>query len=509
MCAELTAEQMFRSTTATPSYAIAVENVCGMLKTHVEFANRQAANAQSSSSSSSTLSSVSSLPEVVKYDCTDASYEQFGTIFRVMTRHHVTEQEIANNQGLLDYYGPFAREQLLIDLAAVPGLTEEEEANEVNNMSVKQLKTFITSSGLQFNDCIEKSELQQRATEAQSALKKKSMPSSATKSSKSDANEQTESTEKFDEEVIICESHERAVVVANIAKTLGLPYIPFKMIFIEGDWIYSGGDASIGATPEHLPLTIVWLSFGDYDNIFTCSSTPGLVVSDPPSTLAGILDNINEPESYYDEPKSTEKGKAKLLATNPGDIIPAMDVTEMHIKALEVASTNTSSAMNRVFGYNDARNYDPLIFPESVIYLPGSTKEYEDNKSDDDNSLYHLNEEGKTCFSKEEAKRASEYVVSIGFDQRIKQSIQSMRFQLPQQSTTTETTAQFCNESIYGSLNVLKVEGVCKFDPNWNVEKREGVKRKMKEVNLTEWPTKKQRNDTESSVSSMVRDYDY
>ena len=86
MCAELTAEQMFRSTTATPSYAIAVENVCGMLKTHVEFANRQAANAQSSSSSSSTLSSVSSLPEVVKYDCTDASYEQFGTIFRVMTR---------------------------------------------------------------------------------------------------------------------------------------------------------------------------------------------------------------------------------------------------------------------------------------------------------------------------------------------------------------------------------------------------------------------------------------
>ena len=149
---------------------------------------------------------------------------------------------------MLDYYGPFAREQLLIDLAAVPGLTEEEEANEVNNMSVKQLKTFITSSGLQFNDCIEKSELQQRATEAQSALKKKSMPSSATKSSKSDANEQTESTEKFDEEVIICESHERAVVVANIAKTLGLPYIPFKMIFIEGDWIYSGGDASIGAT---------------------------------------------------------------------------------------------------------------------------------------------------------------------------------------------------------------------------------------------------------------------
>ena len=132
-----------------------------------------------------------------------------------------------------------------------------------------------------------------------------------------------------------------------------------------------------------------------------------------------------------------------------------------------------------------------------------------DNKSDDDNSLYHLKEEGKTCFSKEEAKRASEYVVSIGFDQRIKQSIQSMRFQLPQQSTTTETTAQFCNESIYGSLNVLKVEGVCKFDPNWNVEKREGVKRKMKEVNLTEWPTKKQRNDTESSVSSMVRDYDY
>ena len=78
------------------SYAIAVENVTGMLATHVEFCNRQATQASSSRES-----------QIVKYQCTNATYDQFGTVFRVMTRQHVTEDEIIENESLLDFFWSF------------------------------------------------------------------------------------------------------------------------------------------------------------------------------------------------------------------------------------------------------------------------------------------------------------------------------------------------------------------------------------------------------------------
>ena len=49
----------------------------------------------------------------------------------------------------------------------------------------------------------------------------------------------------------------------------------------------------------------------------------------------------------------------------------------------------------------------------------------------------------------------------------VKRSLQTKRFELPQQSAAV--SAHFCNESVYGNLNVLCVTGVVRLDPNADV----------------------------------------
>ena len=47
----------------------------------------------------------------------------------------------------------------------------------------------------------------------------------------------------------------------------GLPYVPFRMFFVEGQ-IDVGGDNGIGADPSIVQMMPVFCSLGDYDNIF-------------------------------------------------------------------------------------------------------------------------------------------------------------------------------------------------------------------------------------------------
>ena len=48
------------------------------------------------------------LQRVVTYDVTDGvSFEEFGTVFRIMTRMHVSAEEIISNKNAINLYGPF------------------------------------------------------------------------------------------------------------------------------------------------------------------------------------------------------------------------------------------------------------------------------------------------------------------------------------------------------------------------------------------------------------------
>ena len=104
--------------------------------------------------------------------------------------------------------------------------------------------------------------------------------------------------------------------------------------------------------------------------------------------------------------------------------------------------------------------YD-LVGNSKGIYPPGLSKKVgsEDERGA---SLFYRNEDGTITFTEKEAERASDYIASIGLDERVKASLQKKRFVLPQKTDKVE--ANFCNESVYGSVNVLWVSGVIRME---------------------------------------------
>ena len=66
-------------------------------------------------------------------------------------------------------------------------------------------------------------------------------------------------------DVIVCGTEEHAAVVNECARSLGAPYFKFRVVFLEGVMDWHG--ESFERKPDSIPLTAVWCSLGDYDNI--------------------------------------------------------------------------------------------------------------------------------------------------------------------------------------------------------------------------------------------------
>jgi len=72
-------------------------------------------------------------------------------------------------------------------------------------------------------------------------------------------------------------------------------------------------------------------------------------------------------------------------------------------------------------------------------------------------ALFHLDEHGKSCFTAAEARKASTHLAAMQLDSKVKEALNQQRFELPQQ--TEKVSSHFCNETVYGKLNVLWVSG--------------------------------------------------
>jgi hypothetical protein len=72
--------------------------------------------------------------------------------------------------------------------------------------------------------------------------------------------------------------------------------------------------------------------------------------------------------------------------------------------------------------------------------------------------MFHRNAEAKTCFSPAEAAAASAYIRDARVLTQVRSRIRHMAFQLPQQASNISAT--FCNESVYGRMNLVMVHGL-------------------------------------------------
>ena len=104
--------------------------------------------------------------------------------------------------------------------------------------------------------------------------------------------------------------------------------------------------------------------------------------------------------------------------------------------------------------------------PTLAVVLPGeggggprADEDEEEGRSQEVECPYfHVDETGKSCFSKEEAARASRRIVEIDLVNQVQRKILTTNFVLPQVKKTVDAT--FCNESVYGKMNFLMVTGL-------------------------------------------------
>ena len=139
-------------------------------------------------------------PLIVPFVCRDFSFEQFGVVARVLNRCYVDEASISHDKACLDFFGPFKVENLLVDLALEPNTKQPPE---------KKLKQ----------------------------------------------NAMWSADESSDPDVIVCENEARMKAVLNTARAFNEPYVPFKILFIEGMLHDFDGDGGGGIVPIEVPMT--------------------------------------------------------------------------------------------------------------------------------------------------------------------------------------------------------------------------------------------------------------
>jgi len=98
-------------------------------------------------------------------------------------------------------------------------------------------------------------------------------------------------------------------------------------------------------------------------------------------------------------------------------------------------------------------DWSMMIEKEDMVQALADAMEKRFMREDNNSSLFHRNSKGEVVFTEREAELASDFIATANIEGRVKASLQKKRFVLPQQ--THKANVFFCNESVYGTLNMV------------------------------------------------------
>ena len=303
-------------------------------------------------------------------------------------------------------------------------------------------------------------------------------------------------------DVVVCGTEQRTGVISACAKGLGAPYIPFRVAFVEGLVDWGAGDCQ-GALPTQIPMSCVWVSLGDYDNVFACQSIEVERVRDTTLDysqfaldsnifrLTGDSEELLEHSNtaicmwpkaatgYTSVQHSIAKAGGSDADTDSDDevlsdtsVYYGLKVALGHEQKPECAHKSElvqkimnmsiwSSMVNGKSTEDRSGRIDLAIVLPDVHGREGTSAAAA--AATDETKLvtsphFHIDAAGNACFTKDEAGLASKRIVEIDLVGQVKKKIMSTDFVLPQLKQTA--SAHFCNEAIYGKMNLLMVTGI-------------------------------------------------
>ena len=337
------------------SYALPVDCLTGtMLEAHVRFFNQGYEQNEQE------------LPLVVSYKCTNFTFDEFGTVFKILQRAYVHEEEIRQHAECIEFFGPFLVENLLVILSLE---TKEKSPVDKKVPAKKKVKTN--------NDADEADDL----------------------------------------DVIVCENESRTQVVNEVARQLGFErYVPFKMLFVEGM------TQSMGSMPDDsstIPVTPVALLLGDYNHIFAIRKVGGNFNIDKCT-----LKEFHTKRNYWDGQNLEEWDEVHGLFGDDQYQEQWDFDAEGRGLGLKFAlgEKHVHNKITRyVFGDHGGGIGTDCFRPLSRFSGAETDDDTEfDGEEPSASSLFHRDESGKATFTWEEADAASSFIASMDLDERVK-----------------------------------------------------------------------------------------
>eukprot|EP00121_Abeoforma_whisleri_P015269 Awhi_evm2s14072 len=153
-----------------------------------------------------------------------------------------------------------------------------------------------------------------------------------------------------------------------------------------------------------------------------------------------------------------------LATTSVPAAIPTTTTAHMNTRARSSKSTE-SSEITAATSTRSEKTVAPKSLKKSISTSTPevtTTATVPPKKKPTKLALYHLDQNNRISFSEEEAKKASDFLISKDLENRVKASLQKQRFNLPQEKE--KINLHFCNEAVYGKLNLLWVCGLIRLE---------------------------------------------
>jgi hypothetical protein len=430
--------------------------------------------------------------QIIYFTCYDANYDGFGTIFRILQRMYVSSQEVELQADLIRAYGLECQHIFVAaeDAGDSTSKAKPEDQHEypssdqiTQNISISMMNGSVHSFEAFPTDTIK--DLKQRLKKAtgksglalfaedstlplndKSTLESCGLPLGLT------ALKQTTKVDEYrllgvddtqvthlafsmsdeapvDEDgsdVILCESSARARVVSEAAKAAELPFVRFEVLLVEGELSISGDTCR--PCRHKFKMDPAFISIGDLGNVL------GL----------GSVSSAWEGGGTWWEAEQTWPGHR-----NPDN--PRL----YNLQSVLKPGLNAMSVMEYVFGDCDSQMEDEdiseLVQKTDFGKISNAMQTHPEFPANT-NPFFHIDADGQTSFTSEQATCTSAYLKSILFIDQLKAQIGQVPWQFPQSSKSRQET--LCNERVYGHVNILMASGLVRLSESGQASDREG-----------------------------------
>lgn len=290
-------------------------------------------------------------------------------------------------------------------------------------------------------------------------------------------------------DVLICDNSDKAKYLCQIVKNLQMPYMPFKMVCAEGGLCYGGGME--GTPPIIMDMLPVWFSLSENNNLMLSSN---LVSFHPYESMTmndfekcySITQNICfdtntiSKYSYIDIRCEDDDSDSDLDSNNNSDSSDSGDSGDSDLDSDDKNMPNdlkikTSNKLRVDLEYGKHNIfYDAIIYYKKCTisdivrcllstnggYYVGRRKLSTCIKIQKTVSGIAYDKKNRIVVDMNNYKKLKARLNKIKILKKIPQMVKNMKTVLPQQKKSLEH--DFCNETVYGSLNLVMIDGFIK-----------------------------------------------